>query len=69
MLYARLQYAYNICAKFRIDCLKTLGGVDHTNLLPHIEAQTQNCLSRKCRNFIKNYFLSCKKVNAHLQYA
>ena len=32
------QYAYNICAKFQIDCLKTLGGVDYTNLLPHIEA-------------------------------
>ena len=32
-----LQYAYNICAKFQIDCLKTLGGVDYTNWLPHIE--------------------------------
>ena len=32
-----LQYAYNICAKFQINCLKTLGGVDYTNLLPHIE--------------------------------
>ena len=33
-----LQYAYNICEKFQIDCLKTMGGVDYTNLLPNIEA-------------------------------
>ena len=32
------RYAYNICAEFQIDCLKTLGGVDYTNLLPNIEA-------------------------------
>ena len=25
--HAHLQYVYNICAKFQIDCLKTLGGV------------------------------------------
>ena len=36
--HADLQYAYSICAKFQIDCLKTLGGVDYTNLLPNIEA-------------------------------
>ena len=30
--------SYNICAKFQIDCLNTLRGVDYTNLLPHIEA-------------------------------
>ena len=24
----------NICEKFQTDCLKTLGGVDYTNLLP-----------------------------------
>ena len=27
---AHLQHAYNICAKFQIDCLKTLEGVDYT---------------------------------------
>ena len=36
--YAHLQYAYNIYFKFQIDCLKTLGGVDYTNLLPNIKA-------------------------------
>ena len=36
--HAHLQYAYNIREKFQIDCLKTLGGVDYTNLLPNIEA-------------------------------
>ena len=25
-------------AKFEIHCLRTLGGVDYTNLLPYIEA-------------------------------
>ena len=25
--HSHLQYSYNICAKFQIDCLKTLGGV------------------------------------------
>ena len=38
MSHAHLQYAYNICEKFQIDCMKTLGGVDYTNLLPNIEA-------------------------------
>ena len=32
--HAYLQYAYNICAKFQTECLKTQGGVDYTN---HIE--------------------------------
>ena len=36
--HAHPQYAYNICAKFQIDCLKTLIGIDYTNLLPRIEA-------------------------------
>ena len=36
--HAHLQYAYNIYKKFQTDCLKTLGGVDFTNLLPPIEA-------------------------------
>ena len=36
--HAYLQYAYNICTKFIIDCLKPLGEADYTNLLPHIEA-------------------------------
>ena len=35
---ADLLYAYNICAKFQIDCLKTLEGVNYTTLLPHTEA-------------------------------
>ena len=36
--HAYLKYAYNIYAKFQIDCLKTQRGLDYTNLLPHIEA-------------------------------
>ena len=46
----------NICEKFQIDCLETLGEVDYTNLLPNIEA-SEICLSPKCRNFVKNIFL------------
>ena len=34
---AHLQYAYNICTKFQIDCLKTLGGVEYANLLPMLK--------------------------------
>ena len=45
MSYVHLQYASNICAKIQIDCLKTLRGVDYTNLLPHTEAYPQNRLS------------------------
>ena len=50
MSHAYLQYAYNICAKFQTDCLKTLGeadyttdclktlgGANYTNLLPNVE--------------------------------
>ena len=29
---AHLQYACNICAKFQIDCLKTVEGVDYTKI-------------------------------------
>ena len=36
--HAHLQYAYNNCEKFQTDCLRTLGGVVYTNLLPNIEA-------------------------------
>ena len=32
-----LRRGYNICAKFKIDCLKTMGEVDYTNRLPNIE--------------------------------
>ena len=31
MSHAHLQYAYNTCAKFQIDCFKTLEEVDYTN--------------------------------------
>ena len=48
------------CAKFQIDCLKTLGEVDYTNLLPHIEALTENPLGPKCRNLAKIIFLLAK---------
>ena len=60
MSHAHFQYANNICAKFQIDCLKTLGEVDYTNLLPNIEAYPENCLSPKCRNFVKIIFLPAK---------
>ena len=33
-----------------------MGEVDYTNLLPYIEGKPQNCLSRTCHNFVKNYF-------------
>ena len=38
IIFVPAKSAYNICAKFQIDCLKTLGGIDNTNLLPNIEA-------------------------------
>ena len=58
--HAHLQYAYNICEKFQMDCLKTLGGDDYTNLLLHIEAKSENCLSPKCRHYVKRDFLLAK---------
>ena len=66
--HAYFQYACNICAKFQIECLKTLRGADYTILLSLTESKPQNCLSRKCRNFVKNYFFGCKKLHAHLQH-
>ena len=57
------------CEEFQIGCLETLGGVDYTNLLPHIEAKPKNCLSPKCRNFVKNNFRPCLKSHARLHYA
>ena len=35
--HAHLQYAFNSCAKFQNECLKTLKGVDYTILLPLTE--------------------------------
>ena len=35
--HAHLQYAFNSCAKFQNECLKTLRGVDYTILLPLTE--------------------------------
>ena len=61
--HAQLQYAFNSCAKFQNECLKTLRGVDYTNLLPNIEVQPENYLSPKCRNFIK---LRCAKSHMHI---
>ena len=57
--HAHLQYAFNSCAKFQNECLKTLRGVDYPILLPLTETQPENCLSPKCRNFVKNNFLAC----------
>ena len=37
---AHLQYACNIYAKFEIDCLKTVGGVDDINFLSKCDGQT-----------------------------
>ena len=49
-----------ICVKFQTECLKTLRGVDYTILLPLTETYTLNCLSQKCRNIVKNYFIAAK---------
>ena len=57
--HAHLQYAFNSCAKFQNECLKTLRGVDYTILLPLNETEPENRLSPKCRNFVKNNFLAC----------
>ena len=35
--HAHLQCAFNSCAKFQNECLKTLRGVDYTILLPLTE--------------------------------
>ena len=35
---------------------------------PSLKANLKIVLSRKCRNFVKNYFLVCKKSHPHFQY-
>ena len=35
---------------------------------PMLKANLKIALSRKCRNFVKNYFFLCKNSQAHLQY-
>ena len=67
--HAHLQYAFNSCAKFQNECLKTLRGVDYTIVLPLTETKPKNRLSPKCRNFVKNNLLACLKSHAHFQYA
>ena len=62
---ARFQCACNICAKFQIDCHKTLGEADYTILLPHTEVWPKKHLSRTCHNCVKNYFFLWKKKTMH----
>ena len=64
--HAHLQYACIICAKFQTDCLKTLRGVDYAVLRPLTQTLPQNCLSQKCRNFVKSYFLPKEKSHANI---
>ena len=59
--YDFLQYAFNSCAKFQNECLKTLRGVDYTILLPLNETLPENRLSLKFRNFVKMIFLPAKR--------
>ena len=67
MSHAHLQYAYNICAKFKIDCFKTLGRVVYANWLLYIEAEPQiKKMLQFCQKLI---FHSFKKTHAYLHYA
>ena len=45
-----LQYSCNIYAKFQIDCLKSVGGVDYTNLFKH-DGQTDRRAGVKQKPF------------------
>ena len=56
------KYAYNICEKKVSNWLLENSGRSWLihKLPPHIEAKSENCLSPKCRNFVKNYFLLVK---------
>ena len=56
--FVNVQYVYNICLKFQIDCLKILGVADDTNLLAMLKANLK---------IVKLFFL-CKNSHAHLQY-
>ena len=47
--HAHPQYACNICAKFQIDCVNTLGGVDYTNFLMR-DGQTNGRTDGKGQN-------------------
>ena len=67
-----LQYAYIIPAKYQMNILKALGGVDFTKytLLPFsqyvhwtIIGSVQNAV-----NLSKNIFFGIKLLHAHLQY-
>ena len=61
--HANFQYAYNICAKFKIDCLKTLGVVDYKNLLPYVAVENAIILSKYVCAKFKNDCLKTIKVD------
>ena len=67
--HAHVQYAYNICTKFQIDCLKSVVGVGYTNLLPEVKGNHKIVSVEKCCNLVKNYFFSCEKSHAHVKCA
>ena len=53
---------------FQIECLQTWEELITPTCYPTLKANLKIILSRKCRNFVKNYFLVCKKSHAHFQY-
>ena len=55
------QYINNISAKFQIDCLHTLGGVDYTNLLPYTGLNSKLSKS-KMPSFCQHLCIHLQKI-------
>ena len=66
--HAHVQYAFNICTKFPIDCLKPLVGVGYTNLLPEVKGN-HKIVSVENAVIWSKIFFSCEKSHAYVKCA
>ena len=63
---AHLQYVCNDCAKFQIDCLITVRGVDYTNFLEGTDGRTDGQTDGQGKIIIKNTRMPSKHIMSFL---
>ncbi len=54
--------------KIQNDWLKTMGGVDYTNLALQYTEKCEQMIKLKWGYFVKNHFFGMERGGAHLQY-
>ena len=69
--HAHLQYIFMLITSvqsFKLIACKPWEELITQTCYPTLKANLKTVISRKCCNFVKNYFFVCKNSYAHLQY-